>query len=561
MGYFYSLFRRNWKTVVASATMGSLAGSSFSVLIIGLINRQLQADLPRDPWVPALYLLFIVAYFALSAWSEYLLLALAHSELHELRLRFSRRILSMPLRSLEQVGAPRLLATLTEDIERVTHAVRQVPTIFIAGSMILGAGAYAAWLSWQLFLGTTVLMALGVGLYQFPLRKLRLLDRYWIRLRDHWDKLIHHFHALTHGTKELLIHRGRREMFFDMCLKETSERLRDDGIRGKAIQGLFFRAGDALWLLILGVLLFVVPELTSLGHDVLTGYLMVGLVLVSPVGTLINWGPNFGEAKVGLDRLKALGVELEGPRTAPTEGTQAFLAPSHSGNSLGGQPVGAALLSLAGVRYRYRRDFDDEEFTLGPLDLEIREGETLFVTGGNGAGKTTLLKLICGLYVPDAGRILWRGEEVTDQNRETYRGFFSVVFSDFYLFDALFGLESYGLEERAHQYLRQLHLHGKVTVKDGRFSTVDLSQGQRKRLALLTAYLEDRPIYIFDEWAADQDRTFKEVFYRQLLPDLAARGKTVIVISHDDAWYGTADRLVKLQNGGLVDGEELTPRE
>ncbi len=127
--------------------------------------------------------------------------------------------------------------------------------------------------------------------------------------------------------------------------------------------------------------------------------------------------------------------------------------------------------------------------------------------------------------------------------------YFSVVFSDFYLFDALLGLRGADLDARATRYLMELELDDKVQIRDGAFSTTALSQGQRKRLALLTAFLEDRPIYVFDEWAADQDPHYREIFYRRLLPDLKARGKTVLVISHDDRYYHLASRIIRLEYG------------
>jgi putative ATP-binding cassette transporter len=114
------------------------------------------------------------------------------------------------------------------------------------------------------------------------------------------------------------------------------------------------------------------------------------------------------------------------------------------------------------------------------------------------------------------------------------------------------------LDERAFKYLSQLQLNHKVQVKDGTLSTTELSQGQRKRLALLAAYLEDRPIYVFDEWAADQDPHFKEIFYRQLLPELKARGKALLVISHDDRYYHLADRLIKIDYGQVVQDEVMS---
>ena len=188
---------------------------------------------------------------------------------------------------------------------------------------------------------------------------------------------------------------------------------------------------------------------------------------------------------------------------------------------------------------------------LGPINMQIEAGEILFLTGGNGSGKTTLAKLILGLYAPETGQVKLNGEDITDENRESYRQYFSVVFTDFYLFDSLIGLDQTDLDERAQKYLSMLQLDKVVEVKDGKLSTIRLSQGQRKRLALLTAYLEDRPIYLFDEWAADQDPLFKEVFYYQLLPELKSRGKTVIAISHDDHYYHVADRVVKLDYGQI----------
>jgi putative pyoverdin transport system ATP-binding/permease protein len=106
----------------------------------------------------------------------------------------------------------------------------------------------------------------------------------------------------------------------------------------------------------------------------------------------------------------------------------------------------------------------------------------------------------------------------------------------------------------------QLQLDRKVTVADGVFSTVELSQGQRKRLALVMTYLEDRPFYVFDEWAADQDPLFKELFYTVLLCDLKSRGKTVVVITHDDHYYHVADRCVRLEDGRIVEDRHFRPR-
>ncbi|HVR09198.1 MAG TPA: ATP-binding cassette domain-containing protein, partial [Thermoanaerobaculia bacterium] len=175
----------------------------------------------------------------------------------------------------------------------------------------------------------------------------------------------------------------------------------------------------------------------------------------------------------------------------------------------------------------------------------------VFITGGNGSGKSTLGKLLTGLYVPDAGSLRVDGKAVTSENRESYRQLFSAVFADFYLFAGLIGDGAGDLDAMAREYLLRLGLDKKVKIAGGSLSNLDLSQGQRKRLALLVAYMEQRSIYLFDEWAADQDPHFKAIFYHDLLPDLKARGKTVFVISHDDQYYALADRLIKMKDGQI----------
>jgi putative pyoverdin transport system ATP-binding/permease protein len=208
-------------------------------------------------------------------------------------------------------------------------------------------------------------------------------------------------------------------------------------------------------------------------------------------------------------------------------------------------------LAFKQVTHSYHRENEASQFILGEINLTLQPGELVFIVGGNGSGKSTLAKLITGLYIPESGAIYLDDQVIDAEHREWYRQHFSVVFSDFYLFDRLLGLDQPNLDQQAYDYLQQLQLDRKVTIADGKLSTISLSQGQRKRLTLLTAYLEDRPIYLFDEWASDQDPVFKEVFYRQFLPQLKAKGKTVLVISHDDRYFATADRIIKLDYGQI----------
>jgi putative ATP-binding cassette transporter len=207
------------------------------------------------------------------------------------------------------------------------------------------------------------------------------------------------------------------------------------------------------------------------------------------------------------------------------------------------------VLALQSVTYRYEGLEGVAEYQLGPLDLQIYPGELLFITGGNGSGKTTLALMILGLYKPTTGTLKLGDDLITDETRDLYRQNFSAVFADPYIFESLLGYSSEVHHRNSEKLLELLKLTDTVSIQNGRFSTVDLSKGQRKRLALLGAYLSDRPFYLFDEWAAEQDPDFRDVFYRDLLPNLKARGKTVIVITHDDQYFHLSDRLLRLERG------------
>jgi putative ATP-binding cassette transporter len=255
-----------------------------------------------------------------------------------------------------------------------------------------------------------------------------------------------------------------------------------------------------------------------------------------PMDNIVNNLPHLSRASIALQKIESLGLSLA------SRAEESTVVPPFKSSW---QP-----LEFKAVTYPYySHEEEDRSFILGPIDLTLHPGELIFIVGGNGSGKSTLAKLITGLYIPESGEIWLDGQPVNRHNREWYRQHFSVVFSDFYLFESLLGLENTDLDTQAQKYLKQLQLERKVKVESGKLSTTALSQGQRKRLALLTAYLEDRPIYLFDEWAADQDPDFKEIFYTEFLKELRNRGKTLLVISHDDHYFHLADRIIKLNYG------------
>jgi putative ATP-binding cassette transporter len=512
--------------------------------MLAVINASLRGDAASTRklvWAfVALCLLLPLARFT----SEALLIRLGQGALLELRMRLCRQILATPLRRLEEFGAPRLMSSLTDDIPTITNALLTIPLLCINVAVVIGGLIYLGWLSWWVLLLVLGFMAIGITTYQLAVIK---AIRYMYTARDHTEALFQHFRALTDGTKELKLHRRRREVFAEDVLKNSAASFRRESVKATTIYAGAASWGQALGFVVVGLLVFAIPAWYAFDLHVMTGYVIVLLFVITPLQVVMTTWPNLARANIAVGRVEELGLSLT--KYAAEERTSPR-------NDL---PVKWESLELREVMHNYPSEEKDEGFMLGPIDLTLRPGELVFFIGGNGSGKTTLAKLLIGLYAPESGEIRLDGTPITDENRDHYRQMFTAVFSDFYLFDSLLGIESPQLDEHALEYLKQLQLTQKVKVNDGVLSTTNLSQGQRKRLALLTAYLEDRPIYLFDEWAADQDPLFKQVFYYELLPELKARGKTVLVISHDDRFYEVGDRIIKLDYGKIVHDQPVLP--
>jgi putative ATP-binding cassette transporter len=533
------ILRASWPTVLL-ASLAGLVSAAASVGLLWLVHTALGRGAPPTAGLirgfAGLGLLMLVSRTA----SQALLVRLGQRALYRLCTGMSRRVLAAPLRRLEELGQPRILAALTEDAIALALAFNMLPLMGISAAVVACCMAYLAWLSPPAFAAILAFLMLG-ALSFWPATRTGL--QHLLAARREHDVLMGHFHGLIEGAKELKLHAGRREAFLGRRLDVSAAAVCDRFTSAYTLLAATTGWVRLLVLASIGLVLFLLPAWYPLEPGLPAGCTLTLLFAMAPLETVA--GPGIlmlGRARIALEKVESLGLSLA---AVGSEGGLESGDPA----AVGGQ------IELRGVTHAYCREHAEGGFVLGPIDLHLRPGELVFLVGGNGSGKTTLAKLLIGLYAPEQGEVLLDGKAVTAAGRDGYRRLFSAVFSDFYLFEDLLGLEGAGLDARAREYLRLLHLDRVVGVRDGRLSTTELSRGQRKRLALLTAYLEDRPVCVFDEWAADQDPIFKRVFYTQLLPELKARGKAVVVISHDDAYFHVADRVLKLVEGKLHEAE------
>ncbi|MBE9045759.1 cyclic peptide export ABC transporter [Pleurocapsales cyanobacterium LEGE 10410] len=529
------LFKSSNNNLLLAAIASLISGAS-SAGIIAVINYAI-ANLPDLPqWLLWMFIGLATVSWIFRFTSWILITRLSQEIIYNLRLDMTQKILNCPLQHLETVGAPKLLAVLTGDINVIAGASIQLAVMLVNLAVLIGVFAYLCWLSPLLFAIVLGSIAIGYAIYSSIQQQ---GVKSFSKGRQVQDVLFKHFRAITEGTKELKLHRSRRVAFINEELQPTASEARDYWVKAITAFAMAGSTGTVLFFVPVGLILFVFPQMNAVAITTISSYALAVLYAISPITEIVTSLPQIAQASVSLSKIESLGLSLATPVTEPS-----FPRGSDFGD-------GWTSWQLVSINHAYSSDRQEHQFTLDNINLEFQPGEIVFIVGGNGSGKSTLVKLITGLYTPDRGKILFNNVPVTDDNREWYRQQFSAIFYDFYLFDRLIGIDTTERKLVQH-YLTLLEIDQKVTIEDGVLSTTNLSQGQRKRLALLTAYLEDRPIYVFDEWASDQDPVFKEVFYKQLLPELKSRGKTVIAVSHDDRYFAEGDRLIKLDYGRVV---------
>lgn len=526
------VLRRRPQGELALALAVCVAGGAAGVAMVAFVNAAIGGVHETAALAAGFCAAALVAVAARIA-SGMMFARLGEGALLDVRTQMARRILAAPYRRIEALGAARVQSVIADDAGKIAEFLVAAPHIVMNAVMVAGCLLYLAWLSWTSFILALLVTLAGSAIFHLGnLRALNDLDA----AGKAQDELFGHLEGLFLGAKELKLNEGRAGAFLERSLAASVEDVRRLRLRGLRVYVLASSVAMALVYGLVGALTFATGEAAA-------GSTIVFLYLMMPLDSLLATLPHMQQARVSMERIDRVLADAGDAEPVAGPGRPSFRR-----------------LSLKGVGHRYFREAEDGVFTLGPIDLDLAPGEVVMLIGGNGSGKTTLAKVLTGLYPPEGGRIEIDGEPVGDDDRSRQRALFSAVFSDFHLFPTIDGLDlrddgepDETLDERANALIAKLRLASKVSVENGRLSTRALSQGQRKRLALVIAYLEDRPIYVFDEWAADQDPEFRDVFYRTLLPELRARGKAVLAISHDDRYFHLADRCVKLENGAVVE--------
>lgn len=430
--------------------------------------------------------------------------------------------------------------TIPSVLSRETNHLSVAFPIIIDSSqqfiLLIASLAYLAYLSFYAFLIFISVTLIGSIAYFLMSKKFQSSI---ISVHHHQAEMTELISEFLNGSKEMRQNRKLSDSVMNSygVLSSQSEQLMIESGNHVAMIMLLF---SALQYSMLGLVVFVLPALIPQDNLIIFQLIPTILFCIGPVAKIVGQLPMFIRAEAGLKTISSINSDLIVKRDVT--------------NSREREPTPSFLefqsIEYSKIIYHYPDADSDQTFTSGPWSLNVKPGEIIFLIGGNGSGKSTALHLITGLYHFDAGEIFVDGKKLNDTSRGNFRELFSAIFSDFHLFDRLYGYEDLD-EYKVNQLISEMQLSGKVKYENGQFSELNLSTGQRKRLALIVALLEDRPIYIFDEWSAEQDIHFRAVYYEEILPKLRSQGKTVIAVTHDERYWGVADRIIKFDLGKI----------
>lgn len=546
VGFFFSTlfpqknkYLRSMPMIVILSLMSGLANA----VVIFLITSALFSNIK---------LIYQVYYFAMAFFIYILgrkvlqtrLVRLTFDIVYDLRMRLVQKVFLTSYQNFERMDRGRVYATLNDDTGQIGQSANIIVQLITSVVTSIGAFIYLFTIAfWATMVTLGVVIAIA-SIYAIVSGRAR---RFFEEARDTRNVYMGLLNGMLDGFKELSLQVNKKREYRDDVDKSC------DDFRNATCRAIIkfinaFLIGESLLIIVLGAVAFAIPRMfPDISIFTLMSFIMILLYLIGPVNGILNSIPQIVQIRVAWNRVKEFEKDI--PANMDPDILEAHQQ----------RPGEVENLVAKGIEYEYEAENEEEKFKVGPLDFEAKKGEITFIIGGNGSGKTTLAKLLTGLYKPGTGELEIRGSESTDGRLGEY---FSTVFSDYHLFKKLYNVDLEERNEQVKDYLQMLKLSDKVDVEDKAFTTIELSGGQRKRLALLQCYLENSPIYLFDEIAADQDPEFRKFFYRDLLQRMKQEGKIVIAITHDDHYFDVADKIIKMDMGKIekVDAGYTTTR-
>lgn len=445
-----------------------------------------------------------------------------------------KKILQTPLIVLEKFGSQRFY-TAIEDIRVfgsfsgvVTHTVNSLLMLVLCLAYMFAISLYSA----LIVLGLIILIAaIFFVVINSMSKKLAILRKFN-------ENYYNYVNDVIKGFKDLKVDRNKRNNLMNRHLTPNRDDAKDLDYKINFVFLSINLISQYGLYLVIGAILFLLPALHLLTREEVGSYVVILLFITGPINNLINMQNVYAQYMVSNERIKKFLFDFQIAKEESTFPIEVYTDEFDS-------------VELKNIGFRYDNSDADTIFELGPLNLKIDKGEVIFVIGGNGSGKSTFINILTGLYEPSSGELLLNNEDITADNT-VIQNLIAAVFTDNHIFSNNY--DNYSLEnnDKYRKLLETMELD-KVIIDDKEESARrSFSKGQGKRMSLIFALLENKPILVLDEWAADQDPHFRKYFYEKLVPKLKQEGKTIIAVTHDDAYFKYADRIIKFDYGQIV---------
>ena len=541
----------------------NLVNAAVSVGIIAYINQTFinQSELTTSSWsslgqFALLVLLLLVTTFV----SQYALTRLGHKFVYELRTKLVKQIIDTTVPQIDHLGSARLLASLSTDIQSITVAFVRMPELVQGVILSVGVGLYLGWLSLPLLLIVMFWIAMTIWISTLLVKH---VYTHLTKLREINDVLYQDYQSIIEGRKELALNQHRAEKLYTDDFLAHAKSYEKTVTKSDTFHLSAVNWSNIMMFASIGVI-FAISNYLGISMGIATTFSLTILFMQSPLLHAVGAYPTLQTAQVALDKIQSLELAEYQPlfRTDNTSQhwqTISLTDVSYRYNVSNNNVSNASNSSVSNsndtdAQTLIAKDSDHSGNILKDVNLMLQRGDVVFLIGANGSGKSTLAKIITGIFTPTTGAVTIDKQPVDSQNNADYRQLYSAIFSDQHIFKQLIGRQGQQPDEAlVKAWLHKLNLQDKISVADNQLSTDKLSQGQRKRLAMLIAVAEQKDILLLDEWAADQDPAFRRVFYQILIPELKALGKTLFIISHDDGYFEHADRLLLMKEGRLIE--------
>ena len=538
---FIQLVRREMHGSLPKLVIMSGLGGISTAAILAAINAGMQGGdegQKTSLWAATLFMVSLFLFIKTQYYVTITATAEIEAIIHKLRLRVIDQVRRSELLAMEAIGRSRIVAAITSDTAVLTQASNTLCFTVQGAVLIFFVGIYVAYLSLAAFAMTVVIVTAAATIFHIKNRRL-IAEK---RESAEWERRL--YDRLTDfldGFKEVRLNNARSDDLFDDAV-DVSRTAANIKIRSQAETFKMIVSSQVAMYVLLGAVVFAAPQFSdTLGGPSLTKTTTALMFVVGACFGLVQSIPILLIANAAADRIDQLEATLRATATSTKE--RDIKVPKRFDK-----------IEMHNIVFRYVDKFSDATFQIGPLDFSLQSGELVFITGGNGSGKSTFMRVLAGLYPPDSGEITLDGMRINDDTRDAYRALMSAIFFDNHLFRRLYGIPEPEPAE-IDRLLTQFRIADKTSLSDGEFSTLDLSGGQRRRLALIVSLLEKRPILLLDEWTAEQDPEFRRKFYDELLPQMKQAGLTVVVITHDDRYLDELDlpaRRIRMDEGRIV---------